>query len=199
MPAVRITEFTDPGCPWAYSAEPHRRRLRWLYGDDLEWQVRMVVLADSPGDYVERGFTPDKQAAAYRAIARDHGMPIDTRERPRMAATRPACRAVVAARLYDPQAAAALLRCLRVHNFAGDALLDEPEMLELAATSAGLDGGTLARWLAAPGVDAALPTTWRPRGSPCAPPACSITSSPTGPAGAGTPARRTRSRAWRTA
>jgi predicted DsbA family dithiol-disulfide isomerase len=156
MPAVRITEFTDPGCPWAYSAEPYRQRLRWLYGDDLEWQVRMVVLADSPDDYVERGVTPDKQAAAYRAIARDHGMPIDTRERPRMAATRPACRAVVAARLRDPRAAAALLRCLRVHNFAGDALLDEPEMLELAATSAGLDPVTLAGWLGDPRVDAAL-------------------------------------------
>jgi predicted DsbA family dithiol-disulfide isomerase len=156
MPAVRITEYTDPGCPWAYSAEPYRRRLRWLYGDEIEWRVRMVVLAETPDDYLEQGFTPDKQAAAYKAIARDHGMPIDTRERPRTAATRPACRAVVAARLHDPQAAAALLRCLRVHNFAGDALLDEPEMLELAASSAGLEAATLAHWLDDPRVDAAL-------------------------------------------
>ncbi len=156
MTAVRITEYTDPGCPWAYSAEPYRRRLRWLYGDDIAWDVRMVVLADSPEDYLERGFTPDKQAAAYTSIAREHGMPIDTRERPRMAATRPACRAVVAARLHDPHAAEALLRCLRVHNFAGDALLDEPEMLEIAATSAGLDPATLTHWLNDPRVDAAL-------------------------------------------
>ncbi len=156
MPAVRITEYTDPGCPWAYSAEPYRRRLRWLYGDDIEWHARMVVLAESPDDYLERDFTPDKQAAAYTAISRDHGMPIDTRERPRMAATRPACRAVVAARLHDPAAAATLLRCLRVHNFAGDALLDEPEMLEIAAASAGLAPGTLASWLEDPRVDAVL-------------------------------------------
>jgi hypothetical protein len=27
---VRITEFTDAGCPWAFSAEPFRRRLDWL-------------------------------------------------------------------------------------------------------------------------------------------------------------------------
>jgi len=27
MSEVRITEFTDPGCPWAWSAEPARRRL----------------------------------------------------------------------------------------------------------------------------------------------------------------------------
>ena len=156
MTAVRITEYTDPGCPWAYSAEPYRRRLRWLYGDDIEWQARMVVLADSPDDYVERGFTPDKQAAAFSAIAREHGMPIDTRERSRMAATRPACRAVVAARLHDSAAADALLRGLRVHHFGGDALLDEPEMLELAATSAGLDPSTLTRWLDDPRVETEL-------------------------------------------
>jgi hypothetical protein len=46
--AVGITEYTDPGCPWAYSAEPHRLRLRWLYGDELDWRRRMVVLARSP-------------------------------------------------------------------------------------------------------------------------------------------------------
>jgi hypothetical protein len=27
MADVCITEFTDPGCPWAYSAEPFQRRL----------------------------------------------------------------------------------------------------------------------------------------------------------------------------
>ena len=156
MTAVRITEYTDPGCPWAYSAEPYRRRLRWLYGDDIEWQARMVVLAESPADYLERGFTPDKQAAAFSAIAREHGMPIDTRERSRMAATRPACRAVVAARLHDSAVAEALLRGLRVHHFGGDALLDEPEMLELAATSAGLDPSTLTRWLDDPRVETEL-------------------------------------------
>src|SRR3954463_6741427 len=35
---VCITEYTDPGCPWAYSAEPFRRRLNWLYGERIEWQ-----------------------------------------------------------------------------------------------------------------------------------------------------------------
>jgi hypothetical protein len=33
---VRIYEFTDPGCPWAWSAEPVRRRLDWLYGERIE-------------------------------------------------------------------------------------------------------------------------------------------------------------------
>src|SRR3954454_22555150 len=101
---VLITEFTDPGCPFAYSAEPFRRRLQWLFGDQLQWRTRMVVLSESPEDYLEKGFTPEKQAAAYKELASEYGMPIDTRERPRMHATAPACLAVVAARRHAPSA-----------------------------------------------------------------------------------------------
>ena len=156
MPAVRIVEYTDPGCPWAYSAEPVRRRIEWLYGDDVAWEVRMVVLADSPDEYRDRGFTPERQAAAFAKIAREHGMPIDTKQRSRVAATRPACEAVVATRLLAPDRARALLRCLRVHFFAGDALLDEPEMLQHAADSAGLSHDELAQWMADPRVPDAV-------------------------------------------
>ena len=113
--AVCITEFTDPGCPWAYSAEPIRARLRWLYGEQIDFDARMVVLSESPQDYLDKGFTPDKMAAAFKQIARDHGMPFDTSERPRMAATRPACRAVVAARVHSDRAWF-LLRALRVRH-----------------------------------------------------------------------------------
>ena len=45
---VHITEFTDPACPWAYSAEPFRHRIDWLYEGRIEWEPRMVVLAASP-------------------------------------------------------------------------------------------------------------------------------------------------------
>ncbi|MEA2324585.1 MAG: hypothetical protein QOD81_4435 [Solirubrobacteraceae bacterium] len=155
MADVCITEFTDPGCPWAYSAEPFRRRLSWLYGDQLEWRVRMVGLAESADDYVERGFTPDKQAKAFATIAREHGMPIDTSERPRMAATMPACRAVVAARLHAPDQMRPLLRRLRVRNFAGE-LLDEPETIAGAARDAGIDPGELERWMGEDEVETAL-------------------------------------------
>jgi predicted DsbA family dithiol-disulfide isomerase len=152
---VRITEFTDPGCPWAYSAEPFRRRLNWLYGDWVEWEVRLVGLAESPRDYEERGFGPEQQARAFRRISRDHGMPIDTSERPRMAATVPACRAVVAARRHDQEAMRLLLRRLRVRNFAGE-LLDEPETIRGAARDAGLDPARLEEWVAEPATEGEL-------------------------------------------
>src|SRR5213080_1895937 len=104
MPEVLITEFTDPGCPFAFSAEPFRRRLDWLYGDQLEWRPRMVVLAESAEEYLEKGFDPARQSGAFKHLAAEYGMPIDTRERSWMAATAPACRAVVAARLHAPAA-----------------------------------------------------------------------------------------------
>jgi predicted DsbA family dithiol-disulfide isomerase len=155
MADVSITEFTDPGCPWAWSAEPFRRRLQWLYGDALDWQRRMVVLADSGDEYVAKGFTPDMMAKAFAKIARDHGMPIDTSERERMAATAPACRAVVAARLHAPQAEDALLRAFRVRNFAGE-LLDEDSTVEHAAADAALDADDLRAWMASEQVEQAL-------------------------------------------
>ena len=143
---VCLTEFTDPACPWAWSAEPFRRRLQWLYGDSLDWKQRMVVLSDRPDEYREKGFTPAKMASAFAKIAHDHGMPIDTAERPRMAASEPACRAVVAARLHAPACEAALLRALRTRTFSGE-LLDDPQTIEGAAKDAGLDIAELREWM----------------------------------------------------
>jgi predicted DsbA family dithiol-disulfide isomerase len=152
---VLITEYTDPACPWAYSAEPFRRRLTWLYGDRLEWDVRLVGLAASADEYAEKGFTTAVQSQAFRKISREHDMPIDTRERPRMAATLPACRAVVAARLHAPDEMRALLRRLRVRHFAGE-LLDEQSTIDNAAGDAGIDAADLVRWMAGDDVTVAL-------------------------------------------
>ena len=47
--------YFDPACPFAFSAEPARQRLRWLYGDAIEWHPRMIVLSQSPDDYLDMG------------------------------------------------------------------------------------------------------------------------------------------------
>src|SRR3712207_4927342 len=62
MALLRIDDFTDPGCPFAFSAEPARMRLRWLYGDQIEWRPRMIVLSRHPSDYLRKGLTPEKLA-----------------------------------------------------------------------------------------------------------------------------------------
>ncbi len=155
MADVCITEYTDPACPWAYSAEPFRRRLDWLYGDRLEWGVVMVVLSEHADEGAARGFTPDGLAAAQQRIAAEHRMPIDSRRRPRIAASAPACRAVVAARIHAPESMRILLRRLRVRNFRGE-LLDEDATLDGAAVDAGLDPARLREWMAGADVEAAL-------------------------------------------
>src|SRR4051812_49522504 len=152
---VVVTEYTDPACPWAYSAEPFRRRLSWIYGEQLAWEVRMVGLSESPADMEAHGFTPEGLSNHYKKISRDHRMPIDTRVRERLSASIPACRAVVAARLHAPDKMRALLRRLRVRNFAGE-LLDEPATLDGAARDAGLDPTELRAWMEGDDVQEAL-------------------------------------------
>jgi predicted DsbA family dithiol-disulfide isomerase len=152
---VRIAEFTDPGCPWAWSAEPFRRRLDWLYKGSIDWQLRMVGLSESPQDYLDKGFTPEKQADSFKRISREHGMPIDSSVRPRMAATLPACRAIVATRLNAPDRERFVIRRLRVLNFSGW-LLDEDETITRAAIESELDPDELAEWTAQPRVEEQL-------------------------------------------
>jgi len=146
-PLLRITQYTDAGCPWAWSAEPFRRHLTWRYGDQLEWVSRQVVLAEDPAYYAAKGVTPEKHSRGFAKIAEEHGMPIDTSVRPRMGATLPACRAVVAARVHGaPGEADALQRALRIAYFANEGLLDEQSTIDLTAREAGVDPGALTEW-----------------------------------------------------
>lgn len=155
MAELSITEFTDPACPFAWSAEPQRRRLQWLFGEQLEWNLRMVGLADSPEEYTDSRFTPERLSGALRSLSKRHHMPMDTSLRPRMSATVPACRAVVATRLNDPSRESAILRRLRVRHFAGE-LLDEQGTLEGAAADVGIEPTAISEWMADPATEEAL-------------------------------------------
>ena len=156
MAAIKIAHFTDPACPFAFSAEPARWRLNWLYGDAIEWRLHMVVLSQSPEEYLDKGFTPEIQEWALAEIQRRWSMPIGLGRRPRMVATVHACRAVVAARVHGPPGSEeSLLRRIRVRGMAGD-LIDEPRTIALAADEAGIEPGDLRTWMEDPTVDEEL-------------------------------------------
>jgi 2-hydroxychromene-2-carboxylate isomerase len=140
--------FTDPACPFAFSAEPIRQRLRWHYGDGLSWTTRMIVLTREPGE-------ADKLAEGAPNLQRRYGMPIDPRPYARPASSEPACRTVVAARLHAPEHADALLRRLRVRVMQ-HGLLDDPALIDAAAADVGLDPATLSARCATEEVTAAL-------------------------------------------
>jgi 2-hydroxychromene-2-carboxylate isomerase len=155
MAIATITDYTDPGCPFAFSAEPIRLKLAWIYGDQIEWRPRMVGLAETAAVYEGVGFTVERLSKSLAHLSSEYHMPIDTSLRPRMAATVPACRAVVAARLHAPEHEQAILRRLRVRTFSGE-LLDAPETIAAAATDAGIDPDQLAGWVDSPDVADAL-------------------------------------------
>ena len=48
---IDVTHFTDPGCPWAYSASPALATLRWRYGDQLRWTLVTIGLAEDSALY----------------------------------------------------------------------------------------------------------------------------------------------------
>jgi thioredoxin family protein len=128
---MRVTLFTDPACPFAFSAEPVRRQIQWHYGDQLEWTIRMIVLTLEPGE-------PAKLAEGAPGLQRKYGMPIDPRPYAREFSSEPACLAVVAARLHAPDRVEKLLRRLRVRAMLGQ-FLDDPAMIAAAAEEAGVD------------------------------------------------------------
>jgi 2-hydroxychromene-2-carboxylate isomerase len=164
---VRIRRFGDPACPWDFSAEPARWRLRWHYGDALEWEPRLIVLSETTESMVAKGFTTERLAEGYRWFVERFGMPISTAVRPRLAVSVHACRAVVATRLHEPEREEAILRRLRLRAMAG-LLLDEPETIAGAARDAGVDPDELAGWVEEPEVEAALREDMRLARSPSA-------------------------------
>ncbi len=132
-----MTEYTDAGCPWAYSASPAMAVLRWRYAEQLRWRIVTIGLAEDPQTYIDRGYTTTR--AAIGAISfRRFGMPFLLAPRARVLATSPACRTIVATRLLDPAREREVLRAIQLAWFNTTLLLDEPDGLRVAL--AGIEG-----------------------------------------------------------
>jgi protein-disulfide isomerase-like protein with CxxC motif len=137
--SVAVTHFTDPGCPWAYSASPALAVLRWRYGDQLDWRLVTIGLAEDPKRYVELGYTPTRMTLGNLRFRR-YGMPFLFEPRARVAATARACRAIVATRLLDPARENDVLRALQFGWFTTTLVLDEDaDLLSALRRIDGLD------------------------------------------------------------
>lgn len=131
---IDVTHFTDPGCPWAYSALPAHTTLRWRYGDQLRWTLVMIGLTEEAAQYAARGYTPTRAAIGYGHFRR-FGMPFQITPKARLSATSPACRAIVATRLTSPALEHAALRALQFAQFTTTGTLDDPDTLRSALAS----------------------------------------------------------------
>lgn len=129
MPApISVTHFSDPGCPWAYSAWPALSTLAWRYGDQLDWTLVTIGLREDP----HPTYTPEAQAHGYVRFRDDYGMPFATGVRERGAGTGRACRAIVATRLHAPEHEVRVFRALQRLHFTTGGLFDTDEGIRTA-------------------------------------------------------------------
>jgi protein-disulfide isomerase-like protein with CxxC motif len=125
MSKIAVIHFTDPGCPFAYSASPAMAVLRWRYGDQLDWRIVTIGLTEDPQRYIDAGYTPPRMVLGHLHAFARHGMPFLYEPRARIAATTRACRAIVATRLLAPGREHDVLRALQLGWFTTTLQLDE--------------------------------------------------------------------------
>jgi 2-hydroxychromene-2-carboxylate isomerase len=128
MARIDVTHISDPGCPFAYSAQPFLTALQWRYGEQLAWRHVLIGLTEERRQYAERGYTPLLMAQANRRFAR-FGMPFGRQPKPDVAATARACRLVVATRLVAPELEWPVFRALQFTQFTTPLELDTDEAL----------------------------------------------------------------------
>ena len=124
MTRIRAAQITDPGCPFAYGGEAFVSTLRWRFGDQLDWRLVMIGLAEDPAHYERRGYSAERMTQGWLGF-RHNGMPFTLVPRSRVIATGRACRVVVAARLESLDLGRRVLRALQFSWFTTTLLLDE--------------------------------------------------------------------------
>jgi 2-hydroxychromene-2-carboxylate isomerase len=136
--SITVTHFTDPGCPFAYSASPALAVLRWRYGDQLDWHLVTIGLAEDPQRYIDAGYTPTRSTIGQQSYFKRFGMPLLMQPRARVTATSRACRAIVATRMLYPGREEQVLRALQLAWFTTTLLLDQDA--DIAQALARVDG-----------------------------------------------------------
>jgi protein-disulfide isomerase-like protein with CxxC motif len=149
---ISTTLYTDPACPWGYSASPALRVLEWRYGSQLDWRLVVIGLTENADQYVARGFTPLRMARGTASFRR-FGMPFALEPKARASATARACRAIVAARLSEPGSEWKALRALQLMQFTTPLILeDDVRVSAVVAAATGVPSAAILEALDSPAV-----------------------------------------------
>lgn len=122
MTDITVEFFTDPLSPWCWQCEPITRKLRFRFGNNIEWVPRMTVLLADPddGEGVLPGFDdPDEGPHEWPREVEGPSLPVVEalwEENPPKS-SRAACQVVASARERHPAKAELLLRHLRESAF----------------------------------------------------------------------------------
>lgn len=162
--AVEVTEYTDPGCSWAWGSEPTLRLLRSRYGDRLSWRRVMGGLF---GDMRNHNPAFDAEALAphfaryWQVVGEKTGMPYPSPLHWVYWSTEPPCRAVKAAERQGADAADETLRRLREATFVFGSPPDTTSrILDGLRGARRVDLDRLADDLDDPGVEEAFRADW---------------------------------------
>jgi 2-hydroxychromene-2-carboxylate isomerase len=153
---VKVTLYTDPGCPFGFNAQRQELQLMWHYGHATEIERCMIVLTEKTVSFEERGMSPDMVARGREHLSATYGMPMGSEAVTDAPATIDACRAYVGARMHAPERSLALLRALRRRAHSDQQRLDDPATVHAAAGDAGIDRADVDAWLGDREVEAAL-------------------------------------------
>jgi len=142
---VAVTHFTDPGCPWAYSARPALRTLEWRFGDQLDWEIVVIGLTEDAKQYEDRGYTPERMVSSWPVYHERFGMPFGYQVKAGVSATSRACRAVMLANEQSHELGEAALSALQFMQFTTIEMLQDPAAIADALNQVdGLDGDAIA-------------------------------------------------------
>lgn len=156
MNRLKVTIYTDPGCPFGFNAQRQELQLVWHYGHALDVTRVMIVLTEQSSSFEEIGLSREMLAGNVKRLRSSYGMPMVTEPPNRLAATIQACRAYVGARIYEPAHADLLLRALRRRAFSEGLALDRLETIHGAGADAGIRPDALDSWLADEQVESML-------------------------------------------
>ncbi|MFQ5918947.1 MAG: methyltransferase domain-containing protein [Thermoplasmata archaeon] len=157
-PPVRITHFADPLCWWSWGLEPVLRRLKEVYGNNLEIVYRMGGVFDDIDDWRGHyGVDEESTVTWVRESVGITGNPVDPDyyRKAGCTTTYPACLAFKAAEAQDPHKAERYFR-RQMEAFQVEARgTTEGELVRLAE-EVGLDGKRLVTDLYGPEIRAAF-------------------------------------------
>jgi predicted DsbA family dithiol-disulfide isomerase len=157
-PPITARVFTDPACPWGYSASPAFRAIEWRYRDQIQWQLVTIGISE-PGD--PAGSAPTRLAVNYAGMRDRFGMPFSADPKIRPTTSSRACQAIVATRMLQPGFEWRVLRTLQLLNFNTPLLIDDDEQLRSALSSVeGLNEDVLMAALDTPEVQKAYRRDW---------------------------------------
>lgn len=156
MECARVTIYTDPGCPFGFSAQRQETQLLWHYGQALDVTRRMIVLREQSTSFADSRLSREMVAAGAKRLRALYGMPLLTDPPDHLYSTLEASCAYVGARMHDRDRADRLLRALRRRALSDGEPLDERDTIHGAARDAGVPSETVDGWLGDAEVRAAL-------------------------------------------